>query len=145
MRLTNDSNRNASKILQNVAGLYGLVVPCEDVQFPSVVVGHLTGGEPLRAILPKVLGEQDKELSSAGGEGGTFMGYGLQLTYDVPVGQYNGVLCVKVVRDNLLTMLLITIIGNHNGEMTDYWPMAEQIIMIWLNNQNQLDRYYLSW
>ena len=35
--------------------MYGLVVPCEDVQFPGAVVGHFTGGEPLRAVLPKVL------------------------------------------------------------------------------------------
>ena len=37
-----------------------------------------------------------KELSSEGGVGGTYTGYGLQLTYDVPLGQYNGVLCVRV-------------------------------------------------
>ena len=50
MRLTNDSNRKALKSLQNVAGLYGLVVACDDVQFPGAVVGHFTGGEPLRAV-----------------------------------------------------------------------------------------------
>ncbi len=36
-------NRKALKSLQNVAGVYGLVVPCEEVQFPGVVVGYLTG------------------------------------------------------------------------------------------------------
>ena len=41
-------NRKALKSLQNVAGVYGLVVPCEEVQFPGVLVGYLTGGEPLR-------------------------------------------------------------------------------------------------
>ena len=56
MRFTNISNRKALKSLQKVAGLYGLVVPCEDVQFPGAVVGHFTGGEPLRAVLPKVGG-----------------------------------------------------------------------------------------
>jgi hypothetical protein len=52
MRLTNDSNRKALKSLQNVAGLCGLVVACEEVQFAGAVVGHFTGGEPLRAVLP---------------------------------------------------------------------------------------------
>jgi hypothetical protein len=69
MRLTNDSNRKAVKSLQNVAGLYGLVVACEDVQFLSAVVGHFTGGEPLRAVLPKVMGDTDMKLSSEGGRG----------------------------------------------------------------------------
>jgi hypothetical protein len=96
MRFTNISNRKALKSLQKVAGLYGLVVPCEDVQFPGAVVGHFTGGEPLRAVLPKVGGGVDKELSSEEGVGGTYTGYGLQLTYDVPLGQFNGVLCVRV-------------------------------------------------
>ena len=27
---------------------------------------------------------------------GTYTGYGMQLIYDVPQGQYNGVLCVRV-------------------------------------------------
>jgi hypothetical protein len=36
------------------------------------------------------------KLASEGGEGGTYTGYGLQLTYDVPMGQYNGILCVRV-------------------------------------------------
>jgi hypothetical protein len=40
---TNVSIRKALKSLQNVACLHGLVVPCEEVQFPGVVVGHLTG------------------------------------------------------------------------------------------------------
>ena len=39
-----------------------------------------------------------------------------------------------VVRDNLLIMLLITIIGNDNGKMTDYW----------INNSQWPSRFYLS-
>jgi hypothetical protein len=39
-----------------------------------------------------------------------------------------------VVRDNLLIMLLITIIGNDNGKMTDYW----------INNGQWPSRFYLS-
>ncbi len=72
--------------LQNVGGLYGLVVPCEEVQFPGQVVGYFTGGEPLRAILPKVLVQKKSELSSDCSEEGNVpgTGYGLQLTYDVP-------------------------------------------------------------
>ena len=38
-----------------------------------------------------------------------------------------------VVRDNLLIMLLITIIGNDNGKMTDYW----------INNGQWPSRFYL--
>ncbi len=86
------------KSLQNVGGLYGLVVPCDEVQFPGQLVGHFTGGEPLRAILPKVLGQKRINLSSDCCEednvAGT--GYGLQLTFDVPQGKHNGTLCVRV-------------------------------------------------
>jgi hypothetical protein len=85
--------------LQNVGGLYGLVVPCEEVQFPGQVVGYFTGGEPLRAILPKVLVQKKSELSSDCSEEGNVpgTGYGLQLTYDVPQkGKLNGTLCVRV-------------------------------------------------
>ena len=77
-------------------------VSCEDVQFPGTVVGHLTGGEPLRAVLPKVKGKKYMALSSEEGEGGTNTGYGMQLTYDVPMGQYNGVLCVRVCWHDLV-------------------------------------------
>ncbi len=30
-----------------------MVIPCLDVVFPGVLVGHFTGVEPLRAVLPK--------------------------------------------------------------------------------------------
>ena len=93
-------NRKALKSLQNVAGVYGLVVPCEEVQFPGVAVGYLTGGEPLRAILPKLLRGKHKESSSVateeGNEAVTGYGYGLQLTHDVPQGKFNGTLVVRV-------------------------------------------------
>ncbi len=88
------------KSLQNVAGVYGLVVPCEEVQLPGVVVGYFTGGEPLRAILPKVLRgkRKQKDSSSVGTEEGNdaVMGYGLQLKHDVPHGKFNGTLVVRV-------------------------------------------------
>jgi hypothetical protein len=91
-------NRKALKSLQNVAGVYGLVVPCEEVQFPGVLVGYLTGGEPLRAILPKLLrGKQNESSSVATEEGNEVVtGYGLQLTHDVPQGKFNGTLVVRV-------------------------------------------------
>ena len=91
-------NRKALKSLQNVAGVYGLVVPCEEVQFPGVVVGYLTGGEPLRAILPKLLRGKQNESSSVATEEGNdaVTGYGLQLTHDVPQGKCNGTLVVRV-------------------------------------------------
>jgi hypothetical protein len=48
------------KSLHDVSGVYGLVVACDEVQFPGYVVGHLTGGEPLRAVLPKGKKENKK-------------------------------------------------------------------------------------
>ncbi len=50
---TNFGNKKALKTLQDIAGVYGLVVPCDEVQFPGVMVGYFTGGEPLRVVLPK--------------------------------------------------------------------------------------------
>ena len=93
----NVSNRRALKTLQSVAGFYSLVVPCEEVQFPGVLVGHLSGGESLRAILPKE-SKKPREMSSndTDGEYMGAMGYGVQMTFDVPVGKHNGKLCVRV-------------------------------------------------
>ena len=64
--------------------------------------GHFTGGEPLRAVLPKDMkgrghrNVQDKNItllqSSAEGDVGHGVGYGVQLTFDVPVGKHIGVL-----------------------------------------------------
>jgi hypothetical protein len=91
-------NRRALKTLQSVAGLYGLVVPCEEVQFPGLLVGHhLSGDKPLRAILPKE-GKKTREMSSDDTEGEYVgaMEYGVQMTFDVPVGKHNGKLCVRV-------------------------------------------------
>ncbi len=86
--------------------MYGLVVPCLEVQFPGVVVDHLTGGEPLRAVLPKEkkgrgqrnVQEKDSSLLQLRVEGDVVhgVGYGVQLTWDVPVGKHNGVLDVRI-------------------------------------------------
>jgi hypothetical protein len=61
----NFGNRKALKTLQDIAGVYGLVVPCDEVQFPGVRVGHFTMGEPLRAVLPKgkVEGTQQQRMN----------------------------------------------------------------------------------
>ena len=73
-------------------------MPCDEVQFPGQLVGHFTGGEPIRAILPKVLGQKISDSSSDCCEEGNVAGtvYGLQLTFDVPQGKHNGTLCVRV-------------------------------------------------
>jgi hypothetical protein len=86
--------------------VYGLVVPCLEVQFPGIVVGNLIGGRPLRAVLPKDNKErgqcnvQEKEsiLLQSSQEGYVVhgVGYGVQLTSDVTVGKYDGVLDVRV-------------------------------------------------
>ncbi len=93
----NVTNRRALKTLQSVAGLYGLVVSCEEVQFPGQLVGRFSGGEVLRAILPKEVGKKPKEMSSRDTEGvnGGAIGYGVQLTFDVVQGKHNGNLCVR--------------------------------------------------
>ncbi len=89
-----------------MGGVYCLVVPCDEVQFPGYVVGHFTGGEQLRAVLPKEkkhtkkerLLSEDKELfeSSHGEDMANLVGYGIQLTWDVPEGKHNGMLDVRV-------------------------------------------------
>ena len=45
--------------------------------------------------LNKVLRGGDTEQTSEGGVDGTYTRYSMQLIYDVPLGQYNGVLCVR--------------------------------------------------
>jgi hypothetical protein len=94
----NLENRKALKsVCKNEGGVYGLVVLCEEVQFPGVVVGYLTGGEPLRAIVPKLLREKRNESSSVATEESNeaVTGCGLQLTHDVPQGKYNESLVVR--------------------------------------------------
>ncbi len=76
------------------------------------MVGHFTGGEPLRAVLPKLLDtrrkrrmeKEDKNdlLSSYEDDAGKVAGYGLQLTWDVPQGKHNGVLDVRVCWHDIL-------------------------------------------
>ncbi len=94
------------KSLQDVSGVYGLVVACDEVQFPGYVVGHLTGGEPLRAVLPKgkkqnkkgfLLSEaKEKFESSDGDEMANVAGYGVQLMWNVDEGKHNGMLDGRV-------------------------------------------------
>ena len=76
--------RKALRSLQNVAGVYGMVVATSEVQFPGQLVGHFVGGETLRAVLPRPEGK------------GALSGYGVKLTYDVPENKFNGSLEVRV-------------------------------------------------
>ena len=103
----NFENRKALKTLQDIAGVYGLVVPCDEVHFPGVMVGHFTGGEPLRAVLPKgkVEGTQQRRMNvverkevavSHEEDRSSVVGYGVQLTFDVRDGNHNGILDVRV-------------------------------------------------
>ncbi len=69
-------------------------------------MGHFTGGEPLRAVLPTDMkgrghrNVQDKDSillqSSDEGDVGHGVGYGVQLTFAVPVGKHIGVLDVRI-------------------------------------------------
>jgi hypothetical protein len=104
---TNFGNRKALKTLQDIAGVYGLVVPCDEVQFPGVMVGHFTGGEPLRVVLPKGKEERRKQRRmkvvesnevevSHEEDRSSVVGYGVQLTFDVRDGSHNGILDVRV-------------------------------------------------
>ena len=103
----NFENRKALKTLQDIAGVYGLVVPCDEVHFPGVMVGRFTGGEPLRAVLPKgkVEGTQQRRMNvverkevvvSHEEDRSSVVGYGVQLTFDVRDGNHNGILDVRV-------------------------------------------------
>ncbi len=96
---------DALRSLQRAAGIYGFVSPCTEVQFPGAIVGHLSGGECLRALIPKTSRKNRacKEIASSAGiqlQVGTpptsSSGYCLQLTYDVPQETYNGLLHVRV-------------------------------------------------
>ncbi len=73
------------------------------MQFPGAIVGHLSGGECLRSLLPKTSRKNRacNEISSSASIGlqvGTLptssSGYCLQLTYDVPHETYSGLLHV---------------------------------------------------
>ena len=85
------------KSLQDVGGVFSLVVPSDEVQFPGYLVGHFTGGETLRAVLPKEKKAKQKGNVSAadknvlegshGGESPNALGYGVQLTWDVAEGK----------------------------------------------------------
>jgi hypothetical protein len=99
-------HRKALKSLQDVGGVFSLVVPSDEVQFPGYLVGHFTGGETLRAVLPKEKKAQqkgnvlaaDKNVleGSHGGESQNAIGYGVQLTWCVAEGKHNGMLDVRV-------------------------------------------------
>lgn len=92
--------------MQKAAGIYGFVAPCTEVQFPGAIVGHLSGGECLRSLVPKTprktRASKNSSCSSSSIESevhtplNSSSGYCLQLTYDVPQETYNGTLHVRV-------------------------------------------------
>ena len=83
----------ALRSLQNVSGIYGMVVPSAAVAFPGQIVGHFVGGETLRAVLPKPDKQGRKERRTFREESSTedarsprkevVTGYGVKLVYDV--------------------------------------------------------------
>jgi hypothetical protein len=104
--VSHNVTRKALKSLQGLGGVYGLVVACDEVQFPGALVGHFTGGEPLRVVLPKSTkgcrkqrvhkDVKDELQSSHDVDGHTGAGYGVMLTWDVPESTHIGVLEVRV-------------------------------------------------
>ena len=104
--VSHNSTRKALKSLQGLGGVYGLGLACDEVQFPGALVGHFTGGETLRAVLPKSTKGgrkqrvnkdlKDELQTSHDADGHTGAGYGVQLTWDVPESTHNGVLEVRV-------------------------------------------------
>jgi hypothetical protein len=101
--------RKSLRSLQNASGVYGLVVPSAEVRFPDMLVGHLTGGETLRTVLPKNdVGTSRQNLgmkgigSSAVAGTKSVSGYGVKLSFDVPQGKHNGVMDVKVCWHNIV-------------------------------------------
>ncbi len=97
------------KSLKSVVGVYGLVATCQEVQFSGTIIGYLSGGELLRAVLSKADKRVCKVRAKANdvydGSSNIDMdisstyrgsGYGLQLTWDVPAGTFNGVLDVRI-------------------------------------------------
>jgi hypothetical protein len=54
----------ALRSLQNVSGIYGMVVPSAAVSFPGQIVGNFVGGETLRAVQPR----PDNQITRGGRE-----------------------------------------------------------------------------
>lgn len=102
----------ALRSLQNVSGIYGMVVPSAAVSFPGQIVGNFVGGETLRAVQPKPdnkrLADSDifREESSNEDERSprkeVVTGYGVKLVYDVPQNKFNGTLDVRVCWHSLV-------------------------------------------
>ncbi len=109
--ITTSFVRKALRSLQKAAGVYGLVVPSADVNFPECLVGHLIGGETLRAVLQKetqVEGKGKGKLllhlpkTTEDHDTRKIAGYGVKLSYDVPLGKHNGQLEVRVCWHNIV-------------------------------------------
>jgi hypothetical protein len=102
----------ALRSLQNVSGIYGMVVPSAAVAFPGQIVGHFVGGETLRAVQPKpdnngrtessIFREESSYEDERSPRKEVVTGYGVKLVYDVPQNKYNGTLDVRVCWHSLV-------------------------------------------
>jgi hypothetical protein len=71
MHLIGPGVQSATIMWELVESLFEDLTKCsEEVQFPGRLVGHFSGDEPLRAILPIELGKKPREMSSDATEGG---------------------------------------------------------------------------
>ena len=92
--------------LQNVSGIYGMVVPSATVALPGQIVGNFVGGKNLRAVLPKPDNKERKESHKLREDNSykdvrsprneVVTGYGVKLVCDVPQNKFNGTLDVRV-------------------------------------------------
>ena len=81
-----------------------MVIPCAEVTFSDLLVGHLVGGESLRVVLPKEARRNPHETSTCivDAQPKKTTGYGVKLTFDVPQGKHNGQLDVRVCWHNVV-------------------------------------------
>ena len=102
----------ALRSLQNVSGIYGMVVPSAAVSFPGQIVGNFVGGETLRAVQPKpdnkrradsdIFRDESSNEDERSPRKEVVTGYGVKLVYDVPHNKYNGTLDVRVCWHSLV-------------------------------------------
>ena len=97
-----------------------MVVPSAEVKFPGMIVGHLTGGESLRLVLPKEGGNRRQSKRCKDGEAGAAQalplrgsGYGVKLVYDVPIGKHNGLLDVRVCWHNVVYQAQVEFVAKY--------------------------------
>ncbi len=102
----------ALRSLQNVSGIYGMVVPSAAVAFPGQIVGNFVGGANLRAVLPKpdnngrkeshIFREESSYKDVRSPRKKVVTGYGVKLVYDVSQNKFNGTLDERVCWHSLV-------------------------------------------